>query len=125
MSRLVKTGRVVKATKRVRVDVSGEKPRWTQWPNRRTHDLSRTPTYAAWQRMKSECRGSPGALYGPWWSFEGFYRDMGPKPEWGVLRRRDASQPWGPGNACWCRLDPKTRKAIIPPLDDKNEQEGE
>ena len=114
MGRLVRTGRLVKAVRRVRVQASGEKQRWTQWPSRRTHDLTGTPVYAAWQRMKSECKGSPDALYGPWRAFDVFRRDMGPKPEWAVLRRRDASRAWGPGNAFWVRLDPKTRAPIFP-----------
>ena len=70
--------------------------------------------------MRSRCRRLGEALYAGWNRFEVFRRDMGPKPNGAVLRRRDASQPWGPGNACWARWDPKTQTAVLPD-EDKNE----
>jgi hypothetical protein len=119
----VKTGRRVKATRRIRVDTSGQKPRWTQFPSRRTHDLSKSAPYAAWNAMKQRCRRTGEKLYGPWRAFEAFRRDMGPRPDGTVLRRRDETREWGPGNACWAVWDPKTQTAVLPPEDRTNEWE--
>jgi hypothetical protein len=79
----------------------GYKQRWTQWPSRRTHDLSGSGAYESWQRMKRQCRAQGEALYAPWRAFEVFRRDMGPRPDRTVLRRLDETKAWGPGNCRW------------------------
>jgi len=124
LGRLVRSGRPVKATRRVRVDTSGG-PKWTQFPSRRKHDLSGSYPYEAWLQLKRDCRRRGDALYGPWRAFEVFYRDVGRRPDGTVLRRYDASGKWEPGNVCWARWDPKTRTAVLPERKNENESKDD
>ena len=36
-----------------------------------------------------------------WQDFAAFVDDMAPKPPFGMLKRRDESQPYGPDNCYW------------------------
>lgn len=81
---------------------------------RRTHGMTRTPTYKAWQSMRQRCN-NPNAhgyeLYGGrgitvcdrWQnSFENFFADMGAAPSKGYsVERKDNDTGYTPGNCCW------------------------
>jgi hypothetical protein len=76
--------------------------------------------------MKRRCKRLGEALYGPWRAFQAFRNDLGPRPDGHVLRRRDESRAWEPGNVCWARWDPKTRTAVLPErIADKNDRTNE
>lgn len=60
------------------------------------------PTFRAWSSMISSSRQhSSSPVAERWWSFSAFAADMGDRPIGTLLRRTDASAPFGPGNARW------------------------
>lgn len=81
---------------------------------RRTHAMSRTPTYRAWSSMKQRClnpKANGYELYGgrgiaicERWrhSFENFLADMGEAPDKGYsVERKDNDLGYDPSNCCW------------------------
>lgn len=80
----------------------------------RTHNMTKTPEYAAWRQMRHRCNNPKDKEYASYggrgitvcnrWqsSFENFIADMGVKPSAGhSLDRIDNSEGYGPGNCRW------------------------
>jgi hypothetical protein len=74
--------------------------------------MSRTPTYNTWMTMKARCTqprhvgfknyGGRGITYCPEWeAFEGFFADMGVRPEGTSLDRINNDGNYEPGNCRW------------------------
>ena len=80
---------------------------------RKTHGMSKTPTYSAWCHMKARCLDEGSTDFPRWggrgitvcqrWqdSFEAFYEDMGEKPKGKSIDRLDNSRGYEPGNCAW------------------------
>jgi hypothetical protein len=83
----------------------------------RTHGMSRTPTYKAWERMLRRTRHDPeylrkGITACPrWLDFRNFFDDMGHKPEGRLvsLHRVDNDGDYCPENCKWS--EPKEQNA--------------
>jgi hypothetical protein len=71
-----------------------------------------TPTYTSWAQMLSRCTnpksrafkyyGGRGiVVWSPWWSFENFLKDMGPKPAGRSLDRINNDGNYEPRNCRW------------------------
>jgi len=79
---------------------------------RKTHGLTKTPTWKSWESMIARC-GNPNnigyANYGGrgisvcerWLSFENFVADMGMRPRGMSLDRLDSNKDYEPGNCKW------------------------
>jgi hypothetical protein len=92
--------------RRVRLDENGKK--------------QYTPTYNSWRSMKKRCLW-PGAVdwefYGgrgvtvcdAWLTFEGFYADMGERPEGMTLDRKDPHGNYEPSNCRWATASDQAR----------------
>lgn len=76
------------------------------------HRMSDTVTYTVWCSIMRRCY-TPGQENYPryggkgirvakrWHRFEGFYRDMGPRPDGCVIHRLDSSKGYTPENTIW------------------------
>lgn len=82
------------------------------------HGMYGTPTYKSWQKMLERCRspknnrfaeyGGRGITVCPeWHSFEGFFKDMGPRPDGTSIDRRDVNGHYCKSNCMWS--DKKTQ----------------
>ena len=78
----------------------------------RTHGMKGTPTYYSWQAMKKRCSlpADPAfPRYGgrglfvceKWLTFEGFFEDMGERPEGMTLDRKDNDEGYHLANVRW------------------------
>lgn len=85
-----------------------------------THGMSNTPTHSSWRSMIQRCynpKCSKYEYYGgkgitvcdKWRFFEGFYDDMGRRPEGTSLDRIDVTGSYEPSNCRW--LDARLNRA--------------
>lgn len=73
--------------------------------------------YRNWKKMIKRCtakRGTPEyqlyaakgiSVYQPWFSFEKFLEDMGPRVEGQILTREDETKNYCPSNCVWARRE--------------------
>lgn len=72
----------------------------------------RSPVYSIWASMLARCENVNDRKYAGyggrgitvckrWHTFENFYADMGDKPKWGSIDRRDNSKGYSPVNCYW------------------------
>lgn len=85
------------------------------------HGLRSLPEYQVWLQMKGRChnkRNKRYSLYGGrgirvcerWYnSFRAFYEDMGPRPDGGLLERKDNFKNYEPGNCVWAAYREQSR----------------
>lgn len=87
----------------------------------RTHGMTNTPTYVAWQAMRARCNyanhphyenyGGRGIAVCPEWetSFENFLEDMGVRPEGSFLDRRKGDLGYYKENCRWATRKEQNR----------------
>lgn len=79
------------------------------------HGMYGTPTYNSWAAMKQRCYyekhveypryGARGiTVCEAWQTFDGFFKDMGVRPDGMTIDRRDSSGNYEPGNCCWASV---------------------
>lgn len=85
------------------------------------HGMSHFPEYSTWEQMKNRCNNQNYYLYhryggrgikvcSSWTKFEGFYSDMGPRPdETHSLDRIDPNGNYEPGNCRWATMKVQQR----------------
>jgi hypothetical protein len=90
-------------------------------PNRRTHGMTRTPTYRSWVAMRRRCSdqdyiefhlyGGRGIKVCDRWndSFEAFLADMGERPDGRTLDRVDPDGDYAPDNCRWATASEQAR----------------
>jgi hypothetical protein len=77
-----------------------------------SHGMTRTPIYAIYRSMMQRCYDQNSTAYHrygarginvceKWQTFEGFYEDMGDKPEGMSLERKDNDGDYCPENVVW------------------------
>lgn len=87
---------------------------------RKTHGMSRTPTYRSWQEMRVRCSdptvisfsnyGGRGiSVCARWHSFENFLTDMGVRPSESSLERNDNTKNYDPNNCRWATRTEQNR----------------
>lgn len=62
--------------------------------------LRKTPTYLTWKALKAREKHT-GKLCRRWLKFENFLADMGERPRYKVLSRRDMDGPYDKHNCIW------------------------
>lgn len=78
----------------------------------RTHGLSNTGAYSSWAKMMQRCYdtrhpyysqygGAGVTVVAEWHTFEGFYRDMGDRPDGTTLDRKSGALGYFAGNCRW------------------------
>ena len=77
-----------------------------------THGMYRSAEYRIWKAMKQRCTNPSHGHYDryggrgitvcdAWMEFDGFFRDMGNRPEGATLERVDNDKGYEPGNVIW------------------------
>lgn len=83
---------------------------------KRTHDMTRTPTYLTWVSMIQRCENPKATgyeYYGgigvrvceDWHTFENFLADMGERPAGRTLDRKNTFGHYDPGNCRWATAE--------------------
>lgn len=87
-----------------------------------THGASKGKTYSTWSNMKRRCLDPSNPCYRnyggrgiavceEWRSFEGFYRDMGDRPDGATIERIDVNKGYSKDNCIWAtKLDQARNK---------------
>ncbi len=84
------------------------------------HGKTRTPIYAVWRSMMQRCYDKNSHAYNryggrginvcpEWQSFEGFYKDMGDRPEGKSLERINNDGDYAPENVIWADAKAQAR----------------
>ena len=79
------------------------------------HGRYGSPAHRSWASMIQRCtnpKRSNYAYYGgrgitvceAWKTFDGFYADMGDRPEGTTLERKENDKGYEPGNCCWATV---------------------